>query len=484
MAGLTVSGLEIKTLAGVIEDLNTQAVSIFSDMVAPGDIVDVTPDGALGRLIGVVAPSLADTWEAIQQVNDSFNPNAAIGYALDNIVALSGINRLSATPTRAQVVLEGNVNTIVSSPLGKVYSSITQRSFSIVNPVLLSTAQASGIGVAVVSPIAGQVYTISYTVDGVNYVNTSITAPANPTAAGILAQLKTALDASLNATFQTYYKDGRLWLNRLDPFQIVTFITTTNLRVEKVRKPGLVVDDVSGPFEARTGDIDTISVPIVGWDSVYNPVPATTGRLRETDEELRERFRNSKFVQSANIIESLLDEIRSVAGVTDVQIYENDTNDTNSFGVPPHTFMPIVLGGLPTDIGNMIWQNKPTGIESFGNTAVQIADSQGYIHNIGFKRPTQYPIYMTLNISNTGTMPGDAVALIRQALKNYGDANYFIGDDVVYSRFYTPINSIPGHQVNSFTIGTAPNPTGTSNIVIPFDGVATFDPSRINITIS
>lgn len=484
MAGLTPTGLEIKTLSEVIADYNAQAESIFSDLTLPGDIVDTSAESALGRIIGVVSPALADVWEAIQQVNDSFNPNTATGISLDNIVTLSGINRLPETPTRAQVVLEGDTNTAISSPLGKVYSSVTQRTFSIVNPVVLNLQAASGCGINVLTVSNSTVYTFSYTIDGVNYIDTSITSGSSATVASILAQLKTAIDTALGATFRTYYQNNLLFVDRLDPFQTVTFATTVNLRIEKIRKPGLVADDTAGPFPALAGAIDTISVPIVGWDSVINPVPAITGRLQETDEELRERFRNSKFVISANIIEALIDALKNVSGVTDVQVYENDTDVTNSLGVTPHAFMPIVLGGLPTDVAQAIWENQPTGIASIGNTTVQIADSQGFIHDIGFKRPTPVPLYITIDISNTGNLPGDAIALMRQNIIDYHAANYFIGDEVIYSRFYTPINAVPGHEVNSFKLGTSPSPTGMVNIPIAFDHVSTIDPNNIIITIS
>lgn len=485
MAGLTITGLVIKTQDDVVTDLQTQATSIFSDQILPGDTVDVSGNSALGRIIGVIAPSLADVWEAIQQVNDSFNPNSATGISLDNMVALSGISRYAATPTRAQVLLTGDINTVISSPLGMAYSSITQRTFSIVNPITLSLTSASGVGIAVVSAIDATVYTVSYSTDGVNYIDTSITSATGSTTTSILAQLNTALTSALSATFTTSYdSSGRLWLSRIDPFQTVSFSTTTNLRVEKVAMPGLVQDDTAGPYAALESYIDTISVPITGWDSITNPIAAVTGRLVETDVELRERFRNSKFIESANIIEALIDALESVDGVTDVNVLENDTDTTDSNGVTPHSFMPIVLGGLPTDIGAAIWANKPTGIGSIGDTTVQVPDSQGYIHNISFKRPTSVPIYMYLDISSTGTLAGDAVATIKQNLLTYGQTNYLTGDDVVYSRFYTPINAVSGHQVNHFYIGTSANPTATANIPITFEQVATFDVDNMNVIIT
>lgn len=486
MAGLTDQGLEIKDIDDVRNDLNTLASSLFADLVAAGDIVDVSPNSTLGRLIGVISPSVAELWAQLQLVNNSFNPNTATGVALDNIVALSGINRLAAQSTRAQVLFEGSNGIILSSPAGRVSSSTTQRTFSIVSPVSMTPQGASAVGIVVANVQQNTVYRFSYTVDGVNFIDTEITSPmSGATAESILTQIETEVNNSLSGIFTTYRQDGRLFISRVDPFQIVTFSVSVNLRIEKVIKLGLVADDSTGPFEQPANTIDTISVPISGWDDVWNPTAATTGRYTETDPELRERFRNSKFVQSANIIEALIDALVNVQGVTDVIVYENDTDVTNAEGVPRKSFMPIVLGGLPSDIGNAIWQNKPTGIQSYGDTTVQIVDSQGLSHPVAFMRPTNVPVYikMTVVSDGSGNLPGDAVALIRQNLLDYFDTNNKIGDDVIYSRLFTPINQVPGHYVQSLTIGTAPNPVGVANIPVDFDEVAFINAAQIDITI-
>lgn len=483
MAGLTREGLEIKTQDEVLNDNRTRAANLFADQVPAGDVVDTGNNSTLGRLIGVVSPAEASMWEAIQQVYNSFNPATAIGIALDNIIALSGISRLVAQPTRAQVILEGTTNITISSPLGKAYSSTTQRVFSILNPVLMSPMSASGVGIVTSAVVDNTDYVFSYSVDGVNFIDTTYNSGVGATSASILAGLKTNIDLILGGVFTTYYQDGRLFITRTDPFQIADFAVSINLRIEKVRKLGIAVDDIVGAYPQQAMSIDTISVPISGWDSIINPISATTGRLVETDEELRERFRNSKFFQSQNILEALLDALRNVDGVTDVVVYENDTDAVDVNGVPAHSFLPIVLGGLPSDIGQTIWENKPTGIPSVGDTTVQIADSQGFLHSISYKRPTEIPIYVTVSISDAGGIAGDAEAQIRQNIENYGEANYFIGDDVIYSRFYTPINAVPGHMVNSLFIGTAPSPSGTANIVIDFDAVATFNPANITVNL-
>lgn len=484
MAGLSRQGLEIKTLDDVLTDYKTNASSIFSDLVAAGDVVDTGGGSALGRMIGVIAPAEASLWEALQQVFNSFNPVTAIGVALDNIVALSGITRLTAQATRAQVLLEGDLNTIVGSPPGKAYSSSTQRIFSILNPVTLNLIGASGIGVFPTSVTNNTLYRFSYSTDGVNYLNADYTSPATGSTAQIIMDgVQEKVEELFGSTFTTYQTGGRLYIVRTDPFQIANFATSVGLSVQKVRKLGIAVDDIAGVFPQEALSIDTISVPISGWDSISNPVAATTGRLTETDEELRQRFRNSKFFQSQNILESLIDALKNVAGVTDVVIYENDTGITDELGVPPHSFLPIVLGGLPSDVGDAIWQNKPTGIQSMGDTTVQVADSQGFLHKISYKTPTEVPIYITMSITDQGGMPGDAAAQIKQNLVDFSEANLFISDDVIYSRLYTPINSVAGFAVNSLAIGKTASPTGMANIEIAFDEVANISAENITVTI-
>lgn len=227
MAGLSRQGLEIKTLDDVLTDYKTTAASIFSDLVPAGDVVDVTDNSALGRMIGVIAPAEASLWEALQQVFDSFNPTTAIGIALDNIVALSGITRSPAAATRAQVILEGDLNTIVSSPQGKAYSSSTQRVFSILNPVTLNLNQASGVGVYPITVADNTDYRFSYSTDGVNYIDAIYSSGVGATAQSIMDGLQQKVEDLFTSTFTTYQTDGRLYITRTDPFQIAipSFLT-------------------------------------------------------------------------------------------------------------------------------------------------------------------------------------------------------------------------------------------------------------------
>lgn len=471
MAGLTSEGLVIQTLPEVVDTLKTTASNIWQDVTPEGEVVNVDDNSAIGRQIGVVAPSISDLWETVQEVYDAFNPNAAEGIALDNLVALGGISRLPDTPTRVNALVTGNTNVVIDTG-NKVSSSTSGRLYSNTQPVGLYTNSCSGIGLNFISVTPSTLYTVSFKESqDVSYTNINVTTPSSGvTELSIIAQFQALISSSF-PQFITYLVNDRLFIRTADPFQQFGYISSANIGIVKVVKPVLFIGEESGPVEQPIGTVDTIATPVLGWDSVTNPVDATVGRYEETDSELRERFRNGKFEKATNVIESLYSAILNINGVGDLRIYENDTNVVDSNGVNGHSFLTIVEGGLATEIAQAIWDNKPIGILSQGNTTVTVYDTQGLPHDVSFSRPVPVNIYISVDITSNSDFPPDGETKIKQALVDY-IKSLKVGEDVVYSRLYTPINSVVGHHVNSLFIGTSPSPSGTSNITIDFDKVA------------
>ena len=481
MAGITPEGLVIKRLSEVLSDKRAQAVQLFQDLVSPGDVIDTSASSALGRLIALAAPGEADLWEAVQEVYAAFDPNSATGIALDNLVALGGITRFSNTYTTAQALFTGNNGTLI--PAGSVVnSSTTGESFNVVASVALSPSLASGVVVAVTTVANNTLYTITYS-RLTSSTTVSFTSGPSATAASILSGLKAEIDAN-HPTLVATVVGSTLDVRLDDIFQTATFSRSANLGFTKITKLGDLIAQNYGPIEQSPNTITTISTPVLGWDSVTNPISAVAGRFIETDEELRERFRVSKFERASNILEALYSALINLDTVEQVVIYENDTDVVDANGLPPHSFMPIVLGGISTNIAQSIWENKPLGIRSYGNTSVTIYDSQGFPHDIGFERPNPVTVYIDLDITTNSDFPQNGEQAIKDAIAAYMEAQFGIGEDVVYSRLYTPINSVAGHQVNSLTIGTSPSPTGTVNIPIAFNELFSLDPNNIVITVS
>jgi len=479
MAGISDQGFAIKRLTEVVSDLRAKAIELFQDQVAVGDQVDVSDSAVLGRLINTISPSLADLWEAAQQDYAAFDPNTSMGIALDNLVALGGITRQEQTFSTAQVLLTGDTDTVIANNLS-IGSSVDRTQWTLVAPVTLSATGASGGSFTPLVIADSALYTITYqsitTTNTINYTST-----VGATAASIVAGLAAVVGVS-HPSFSASINGTSLTLTRVDPFSVVNLTTSANLGITKIQKIGEVVADEAGPVASEVGTLTNILTPQLGWDNVTNPLAASEGRNIETDEELRIRFRNTKFERASSTVDSIYSALIDISGVDQVVVYENDSDVTDSMGIPSHSFLPIVLGGLSSEIGQAIWENKPMGIRSFGDTVVVIYDTQGFAHNIAFKRPDPVPIYITISLTKDSSYPGNGDDAIKTALIEYFNNNLGIGDDVIYSRLYTPINSIPGHFVNSLRIGTAASPTGVINIPISFQQIATLSASNIVIS--
>lgn len=478
MAGLSETGFTIKRLPEVVDSNKALAVTLFQDQVEPGDTVNTDDSSVIGRLVALESPSEADLWEAAQQVYSAFDANAATGISLDNMILLSGIPaRFENTFTTSQVLLAGDTGTTIVS--GNVVSSpTTSAQFTIVSDIALTPEAASGITVSVITVANSTPYTLTYTRLGITNTIT-YTSGVGATSVSIITGLKSVIDTTYSADLATSINtDGTLKITNKDIFFVGTWTNTNNLGIVKVVKLGDVIATTVGPLTQPINTITQIVTTRLGWDSVTNPVSAVPGRLRETDEELRVRFRNTKFERATGTVESIYSALFSLADVTQVFIDENDTSVTNVNGTPGHSFLVLIEGGTSVEIAKAIFENRPGGILSFGNTAVTVIDKYGYPRTIRFSRPTLVPIYIEINLTEYSSFPTDGEDQIRNALIASIDAQS-IGQDVIYSRLYTPINSVPGHEVDSLKIGITSPPTTTTNIVLAFDEIAQLLPENI-----
>lgn len=482
MAGLTDQGLEIKRLSQVREDLRREAIEFFNDLVPDGEVLDTSSASTLGRLIGLVAPSETDLWESLQEVYLSFDPNSANGIALDNLVALSGIVRRGAINSTARVLLTGNYNiTITSGSL--VSSSYTNNRFEIPTDVVLDSDNAIGFIAEVQNVQNDTEYTLTYS-DGTNSVNLTYTSSGAADAAEIVGGLADSINDNYGSILTAEAIGTTLEVIADDLVTQNSYSLSSNLFFTKITKGITVVCTETGAIEQDTGTIDTISTPVFGWDSVEQFEPAIVGSLRESDQQLRTRFNDAKYTRGSNILDALYSDLISLDGVINVTIYENLTNEVDSKGIPPHAFMVLVRGGIEEEIAETIWRNRPAGITTHGNSVFLITDVFGNLKEVYFQRPSFVDIYISVDLTTDEDFPPDGAEQVRSALFDYIKTTANVGDDIVYSRLYTPLNSVPGHQVDSLTVGLSANPTGTSNLTLGYDEIAKLEIGNIKVNIT
>ena len=472
MAGLTDTGFEAKRLNEILSDLITDGYNDYG--------LDTTSSSVVGRLIRLVAPSLSDSWEAAQEVYDSRNPSTATGVNLDEVVAFSGIQRRAETYSTSSVLLTGDINIIIASD--RQITNTIGDVFTMTSDTTLVKNSCSKVGIEVGSVTVGATYTLnalhSTTTESYSYV-----AQIGDESSDILNALATAI-ASGSANYNGEVLGSELWFSRNDEFQLVSYTTTSNLTITKVAKIGTVQADEIGVVDVTAETLINISNPISGWDSVTNPTDGSEGRVEETDDELRARFFTSRNASAQNTIDAIYANLLAIDNVASVLVRENDTDVTDVLtGLPPHSINAVIRGGSSSSIADVLWINKPAGIELVGATEVEITDSQGGIQTIKFDRPDNISIYISMTIQSDGSFADDGEQQIRDAISTYFDSNYGVGDDIVYSRLYTPINSVSGFQVNDLTIGTTASPTGMSNIAIADNEIGVVVDTNIIITV-
>jgi uncharacterized phage protein gp47/JayE len=231
-----------------------------------------------------------------------------------------------------------------------------------------------------------------------------------------------------------------------------------------------------GAINAPVGSVNVIRTPTLGWQSVTNPSAATPGAAVESDVSLRARQAESVAIPSLSVLQGAVASVKSLTGVTSVNVVENDTNTTNADGVPAHSLAFVVAGGDNTQIATQIYKKKGPGAGTYGTTAVTVVDSFGTSNVINFYRPTNSTITVNVTIKAlTGYLStiGDA---LKQEIVNYINA-LNIGDDVMYTRLYLPaqLYGAPDsktYEVTSILIAVSPGSPAAADISIPFYGKA------------
>lgn len=167
--GISPEGFKRKRLDQLLEELNAEVKSIF------GDNFNVSPESPDGQINGVISESNANLWELAEDSYNAFNPSAATGVSLSNLVRLNGITRLPATSSRAQLTLTGTAGTAI--PEGSLVStSDTGDQFATELDITLDGAGngsvfASAVNTGPITALTGTITEIDTPITGWSSVN-------------------------------------------------------------------------------------------------------------------------------------------------------------------------------------------------------------------------------------------------------------------------------------------------------------------------
>lgn len=248
---------------------------------------------------------------------------------------------------------------------------------------------------------------------------------------------------------------------------------------------------VTGPVIANAGTLTVITTPVSGWNSITNPTDATVGSNIESDAAYRVRQRNELAAAGSGTVDGMRADILRIPGVQQAFVFENTTNVTDGNGLPAHSIEVVIYdGSTPTasdaTIFQTIWDNKPSGIETYGFTTGTATASDGTTRTVKFSRATVKPVY--LNYVNVVTDPAffsasEGPAQIKAAAALRGDTIFTLGVDVVALQLKGAALSVAGVvDVPTLYLGFSANPVTTANLVINQREIADIDTSRITVS--
>ena len=225
-----------------------------------------------------------------------------------------------------------------------------------------------------------------------------------------------------------------------------------------------------------------------GITAVTNPAAFDGGRARETDEEYRDRYYQSVDYAggvNADSIRAAL--LQNVDGIMEAKVFENDADDVDDYGLPPHSIEAVVYGGLDSDIAQIIYKELGAGIQTTGQKVVEVITASGATKAIHFNRPHPVPVYVkVVGLSTSGDFPHDGVDQLRAAIVAYiGDnesGGGSIGETLYHQRLPAVLYKVPGVLDFDVLIGTDAENLQADNIpvdsrskVVTDDGMVTID---------
>jgi len=226
-----------------------------------------------------------------------------------------------------------------------------------------------------------------------------------------------------------------------------------------------------GAVEAGPATVVNPVTVVIGVLSVTNPTAATVGIDEEADQDLRVRRNRSLETPQSSSTGRMFTALASLPNVTDVAVYENDTDTTDSDGIPAHSLWVVVEGGAVADIIETMTKNKTGGKGMVGAvTGTFIEDFKRpngttftIVHSMTFDRPVDVPVLVRLDATRKDAANPVDEALISQAVaaRTFNIGENLLAGDLYRLAFNAGENFIP------------------TNLEISQDGGATYTDGRI-----
>lgn len=419
--GVTDNGFELKRLDTIMEEVHQDLTDGF------GFDTRLQETSFLNVLVTTFCSQIAELWETAQDSYYAKYPSTATGLNLDNAVQYGGITRIPKRRSCYPLHCTGDDGTVVRK--GTVVATNSKPEVRLFAAEEFEISRSSFNKVSIKVPVPEEKTVYSIVINGEQYSYSSMSANAEE----ILNGLK---ETVTNDEYRTEVcVDGNEKVLRIEDTVLVrrnALVLSDNLTTEEVTSIVNFFTDDYGRITLPNGIVSKMVNNITGFNAVTNLIEPVYGRLDETDTELRQSYANKSSLRSNTMIDSIVAELLSnVPNVESASGYENDTDLTNDYGLPPHSIEIVVEGGENSEIAEAILRKKAGGIQTHGSICVDVPGRYGDSIPIRFNRP-EY-LYTWLRIVLHGRkneLPVNYAALVQDSVMSVG-MMIVAGDDLL-----------------------------------------------------
>lgn len=474
--GVTDTGFVQKRLDVVIREIHQDLTEGF------GVDTSINPQSFLNVLVTGFSDKIAELWEVAAETYYSEYPSSATNLSLDNAVAFGGIKRVMDQKTYYSVLCTGDDGTFVQQ--GTIIQSTTKP------PVMFAASQGKEISRSNFNRVAVKILSVqqqaAYTI-GINGNIYNFSSGPNPTVEYILKGLK----ESITDPGYTVRVDGeKLIIEDRSLQKSNSLLLSENITTDSVSTLISFGSDGYGKYNLPEGSITSIVTNTEGLKSCVNLVAPVYGRLQETDVELRQSYIKRIAARSTRMVDSITSAIiDGVQGVVSAKGYENDSNEVDEDGRPPHSVEIIVDGGSETAIAQVILEKKAGGIQTVGAVKVDVPDLYGKTIPIKFNRP-QYVyawLKVTLTVNPYQAMPPNYADLTKLSIVEQGgsiEAGTSVFTQTFLNDIYKRVSGIAFVEIKVFSTidpGETPTSYDDENIIVSARQRAVIEEKRIEV---
>ena len=474
--GLTEKGFAAKPFAVILEEEREAWKAAF------GYDVDTSADTPEGAYIGNQVIKLTQLWEKMEALWAAGDPDSADGVYLDRLVSLVNVERESAKSTRVYTALWGDEGTgVLKGHLARIPSA---GQFALQDTVHIGREKLLGFLLKIVAVETGP-YT--FTLDGKQIAYTAVDGDTEESIqAGLFAMIEGIIPEEYEAA-----NGGTDGMEIRSHIGIVPFSLVCNdpkIEIVSLGAYGVYNAVIPGPEFVEIGALNEIVTNVNGLDHIVNYATGITGKEVESDTELRIE-KNSRQKMASGNERAIENAIRKLPGVLYCRVYSNRSREEKD-GRPPNSFEAIVTGGVEHEIAETIFKKGPGGIQPFGNTTVQVTDTEGFEWDIGFSRPENRYVWIKIAYEKNPEepFPLNGEEMIKDRIDEWGIKNQGVGVDLFFQKLNTPIYGVPGIGWADYLVAVTDdlNPPAqgeyaAGNVGINERQIAVIDKTRISI---